>query len=82
MADVLMADVQHDLPASLQQRFDDAMEALDSAYSLLTNERVWPCCALENLSARDMADFEDARRGFLSAVAVLRGYRRAPESKE
>jgi hypothetical protein len=77
-----MANVPPDLPENLQRRLDEAMEALDGAYSLLTNERVWPCCALESLSARDMADFESARLGFLTAVSVLRNYRRAPKSAD
>ena len=38
-----MVSVPPDLPENLQRRLDEAMEALDGAYSLLTNERVWPC---------------------------------------
>jgi hypothetical protein len=69
-----------DFPDDLAAQFERALEAIESAYATMLNERVWACCALEHLSAADIATLNDARRKWQTAVAALRAYRREPDA--
>jgi hypothetical protein len=71
-----------DFPVDLEQQFERALAAIEQAYSIILNERVWACCAMEHLSAADIAGLNEARRAWQTAVANLRAYRQPADAAE